>query len=127
MFNWLRELLDIRYDYALKKQNLRAGNVEVVKEEKICESCRTLRLQLAQANDREQYLLHRFLEPTPQQEKTSEEVVRKPVGKPLMLASTRRALLEQQSKMEARALAENKVPKQTTEELEAQITNANNG
>ena len=51
MFGWLRELLDIRYEFRERHTNLKTVNE---KNSQICDSCETLKTQLeiAHANNR---------------------------------------------------------------------------
>jgi hypothetical protein len=69
MFNWLKELLDIRYENRFRNAELKAKikeddvRLEPVYEEPIkCESCETLRQQLSIANTEKKALLERILE-----------------------------------------------------------------
>ena len=120
MFHWLRELLEIKYEFREKRTKLTR---EVVTEEKVCQSCETLRQQLEIANYREQQYLNKLLkDPEPVVEKAPVEVSR-----PRMVPwNVRRQMLEREDREKARALRnapkpDSEIEKKSTEELEKEL------
>jgi len=62
MFQWIRELLDIRYEYKERKGKLKRDAL-------ICNSCETLRTALERANYEREQLLNNLLKPQVQSER----------------------------------------------------------
>lgn len=58
MFNWLKEYLEIRYQFKQRQ-------LEILEESKICKSCDTLRTQLEIANFERKQLLDALITPKP--------------------------------------------------------------
>ena len=100
MFHWLRELLEIKYEFREKRTKL-TREVEV--ETKVCQSCETLKQQLEIANYEKQQLLNRLLkEPEKEPERT---VAPEPVSRPRMVPwHVRQQMLEREDREKARAL-----------------------
>ena len=120
MFHWLRELLEIKYEFREKRTKL---THEVVAEEKICQSCETLKQQLELANYREQQYLNKLLK-DPEPDKTEAPI---PVNRPKMVPwNVRRQMLEREDREKARALRnapkpDSELDKKSTEELEKEL------
>lgn len=120
MFHWLRELLEIKYEFREKRTKL-THEVEV--EEKVCQSCETLRQQLEIANYREQQYLNKLLK------EPEVPVAQAPieVSKPRMIPwNVRRQMLEKEDRERARAMQHAAKPdavadKKSTEELEKEL------
>lgn len=68
MFGWLKELLDLKIEYKRNNLDLLKTKDEVAIEHNICNSCETLKMQLAIANQEKKDLLNRILTPAVQQE-----------------------------------------------------------
>ena len=124
MFSWLNELLTIRLNYLERinqlKNETKKSEIEVTKEDEICESCRTLKMQLAIANDEKKLLLDKLINPSIPVEPTVMHQEMKPIGRTVTVWSDRKKQLEANSRLEAEILKK----KQSTDELEKQITNA---
>lgn len=67
MFGWLKELLEIRIEYKAKQIELAStkNSIDISRahDTKLCESCETLKMQLAIANQEKKELLNRILTP----------------------------------------------------------------
>jgi hypothetical protein len=120
MFHWLRELLEIKYEFRERRTKLTR---EVVTEEKVCQSCETLREQLAIANYEKSQVLNKLLkDPEPTAPPVFQEV-----SKPKMIPwNVRRQMLEREDREKARALRSAAQPdvaaeKKSTEELEKEL------
>lgn len=108
MFNWIRELLELRYEFKERKNK--------------CESCETLRLQLEISNHEKELLLARLLE------KPSEPVIKQneepQVIRPRTVPwNTRRQMLETEDREKAKLLRDAPKPIKT-EELEKELLSA---
>lgn len=68
MFGWLEELLEIKYRFREKKLSI---NKVIEQESVICDSCETLKMQLAIANQEKKILLEKLLE-EPKKEEVQE-------------------------------------------------------
>lgn len=105
MFNWLRELYEIR------------------KENKTCESCENLKFELAQVRLENSRLLdHILAKPVPEPEVKQEFI--KPVLPNMIPWRVRQQMLEAEDRQKARLMKEhtNKEPKSNTvEELEKEL------
>lgn len=110
MFNWLRELLEIRYEYREKRTRLN-------KEEVLCKSCETLKAQLEISNYEKKQLLERILE-KPVVEKNEPPVqVTRPHNIPW---NVRKQMMEAEDRERARIMREAPKPL-TTDELEKEL------
>lgn len=113
MFNWLKELLELRSDNLERR-------IRLTHEDKICQSCETLRQQLEIANYEKQELLKRILkEPEPVvQGKNLEEVSR-----PKTISwRLRQQMLEREDREAARAMKNAAQPDtKSTEDLEKDL------
>lgn len=104
MFNWIREYLEIK------------------KEFRVCESCETLKQQLAIANIEKSQLLTRLLEKSEPEIKSIQTEEPK-VIRPHMPWTARRQMIEAEDRERARLLRE--APKPTnTEDLEQEVISA---
>lgn len=104
MFNWIREYLEIK------------------KEFRVCESCETLKQQLAIANIEKSQLLTRLLE-KPEPEIKPIQTEEPKVIRPHMPWAARRQMIEAEDRERARLLRE--APKPTnTEDLEQEVISA---
>lgn len=112
MFGWLREFLEIRADFKDRKRS--SG---------ICDSCETLKMQLAIANDEKKSLLNRLLE-KPEKEVTTDITELKAVLPNRHLNwNAKRQALEASDRKAAQILKErtaeiNRIP---TEDLEKEL------
>lgn len=94
LLDWYRQWLEIRTEF-------RAKRAEVSQEEKICQSCETLKQQLEIANYEKQQLLNRIIEkPAPEPEKQPIEVTR-----PKMIPwNVRKQMLEREDREKAKLM-----------------------
>lgn len=98
MFNWLRELLELRYEFREKRLNLEREENEVR-----CESCEILKIQLDRSNIERDKLLFRILE------RPTEVMNEKPVDitPPRNIPwNVRKQMLEQEDRMKAKLMRE---------------------
>lgn len=117
LINWYRELIELRQEIAAKKREL-----------EYCESCETLKLQLALANDEKKQLLNRLLE-KPEKTETEQEIVNPKAILPNRLTfSARRQMLEAEDRARAKVIRDNSAIKPVTsskavtvEEIEKEI------
>lgn len=94
LLDWYRQYLEIKY-------NSRKLKNDVVVEEKVCQSCETLRHQLEVANYEKQQILSKLLkEPEPVKE-TVAPVITRPVRLPW---PARKQLLETEDREKARIM-----------------------
>lgn len=105
MFNWLREYLNIKYEFRerairLKKESAQS-NIELDKEEEICQSCETLRQQLEIANYEKGQLLSKILKEPEVPKETQPPQITRPTRLPW---PARRQLLEQEDREKARLI-----------------------
>lgn len=121
MFGWIRELLEIRYEFRERRTRLKN---EVRHEHKLCQSCETLKQQLEIANYEKQQILTKLLkEPTPEPTTPPVEITR-PRALPWNI---RRQLMEREDRERARLLRNAPKPisenneKISTEELEKEL------
>ncbi len=112
LLDWYKQYLEIK-----------KGAIENKKEETICQSCETLREQLAIANYEKSQVLNKLLkDPEPPTEKPVFEPT-----KPKMIPwNVRRQMLEREDREKARALRSAAKPdaeteKKSTEELEKEL------
>lgn len=116
MFHWLREFLELKYEFRERK----------VSEDKLCQSCETLKMQLSIANDEKRDLLNRLLK-EPEKEPVREIGDLKPVLPRTHLSwNARRQVLEANDRKTAQILEEkkreiNQVEKVSTEDLEKEM------
>src|SRR5215213_9443142 len=107
MWKWLHHILEPHCEHCLDERETN----------RICQSCETLKSQLASANHREEQLLDRILEltnpekPEPKQVEIAKESL-KPRYTPF---AVRRQMLEEEDRARAKVIAENK--RQTQEIL----------
>lgn len=119
MFGWLEELLEIKYRFREKKLSI---NKVIEQESVICDSCETLKMQLAIANQEKKILLEKLLE-----EPKKEEVQEYNGPQSLVPKGTnvnwkaRKQLLEENDRAAARVIekAANKI-----DALQAELVNA---
>lgn len=112
MFNWLRELLEIRAEYQGLKKDIQH-----------CESCETLKTQLSIANQEKKALLDRILE-KPEPIPTPDDIELKPIYPRGVSWNTRRQMLETESREAAKLLRQKKEEgpdRITIEELEKEL------
>jgi hypothetical protein len=123
LLDWWKQYNDIKLDNARKRREL-----EPVIEPTICESCETLKMQLAIANQSIDKLMGRILE-KPEPERT---VAPELVSKPPMVSSWRvkQQLLEKEDREKARLMRDAPKPVAPTvdtaeiKEFEAELNNA---
>jgi hypothetical protein len=114
MFNWLRELLEIRAEFNERKAQLRH-------EGKICESCETLKKQLEIANFEKKQLLDRLLEKPPVEERKEIPIsIPRPKTIPWIV---KKQILEAEDRERAKLLRNLPKP-ESTEELEKELQDA---
>lgn len=115
LLNWYREYLQIKYE-SRKLKN------EVVVEEKVCQSCETLRQQLEFSNYEKTQLLNKLLkEPEPEPKPIEAPQITRPRGIPWRV---RQQLLEQEDRVKAQRLRDVPKPdveKVSTEDLEKDL------
>lgn len=98
LLDWYKQYLDIRTEFKQKKLEL---NTVVKKEETVCQSCETLRVQLEIANYEKKQLLDRILEKPEAPPITEPPAITRPKMVPW---NVRRQILEQEDREKARAL-----------------------
>ncbi len=107
MFTWIRELLEIRYEFKSRKAGLH----------KVCQSCETLKQQLEIANYEKRALLDRLLK-EPEKETIKEKRV---TTIPRTVHwNIRRQMLEQEDREKAKLMREAPKP-QATDDLEKEL------
>ncbi len=128
MFNWLKEILDIKYENRMRNAQLwkeqQMGSFEIEKDKKVCESCETLRQQLEIANYEKSQLLATILH-KPEPVKDTEPVA---ITKPRTIPwHVRRQMLETEDREKARIIRNAPKPDSTvaetisTEDLEKEL------
>lgn len=122
MFNWLNELLELRYKYRAKKLELNAQYNPIEVNEVKCESCETLKIQLAIANQEKKVLLDKLINPTPIIERSETEEL-----KPIIPATHRnwnekRRILEMNDRREAQLRQQKSIEEQLNS-TGAKVTN----
>jgi hypothetical protein len=130
MFNWLREYLSIRYEFRereirLKKESAQT-NIELDKEEEVCQSCETLRQQLEIANYEKSQILSKLLKEPEKVPDTPPVAVTRPRTIPWHV---RRQMLETEDREKAKAMRNAAKPDSeikpaetiSTEELEKEL------
>jgi len=55
MFNWIRELLEIKYEF-------RERRIKLLEDSKVCQSCNILKVALERANFEKDRLMEKLLE-----------------------------------------------------------------
>lgn len=95
LFKWLKEYRDIQFDLLNKKR-----------EASYCESCETLKMQLAITNEEKKQLLNRILE-KPEPEAVVDTRDLKPIMPAHMSWSARRQMLEAEDRAKAKVLRDN--------------------
>lgn len=113
MFNWLRELLELRIEYRRKKlellQDSKSNNLSLERTEHSCASCETLKMQLAIANEEKKKLLDTLLsKPSINEEVNTKVEVAKPIGSIAPVWSVRKRQLEAEDRNAAQKIAERK-------------------
>jgi len=117
MFEWLKEILDLRIEYRSKKLeldykvlNIKSADNEIQlgKEQTydICQSCETLKQQLAIANQEKKDLLNRILKEPEVKTQTIIQNPRAVIPARHLGFEARRRMLEAESKANARLLDE---------------------
>lgn len=96
LLNWYKEYLEIKHEKAAR-----------LKELSFCDSCETLKLQLAIVNDERKLLISKLVETTKPEESKIDTSVLKPVMPNRMNWNLRRQALEQEDRAAARVLREN--------------------
>lgn len=108
MFQWLREYLEIRHEFRERKTRL---THEVIEENRICQSCETLKEQLAFMRDENKILLNKIVkEPEKILESNVAPMITIPKATPWPV---RRQLLEQEDRQKARLMREAPKPNST--------------
>lgn len=103
LLDWYQQYLDIRQAH---------------KVEKVCESCETLRSQLATANHEKEILLARIMEkPEKEPERTTAPPMQHPLRPRAMPWGVKRQMLEQEDREKARAMREAPKPDTITPEV----------
>jgi hypothetical protein len=121
LLDWYRQWLDIRSESQSRQIELTR---EVTTEEKICQSCETLKTQLEIVNYEKKQLLERLLEKPesePERTKASELVAPRPRQVPWHV---RRQMLETEDREKARAMKDAAKPDSTkvnVDELEKEL------
>ena len=108
LLNWLKQWKEIKTEY------------------RVCESCETLKMQLAIANQEKKDLLNRLLNPTNSLEPPTTEIPRAIPPTRHLSWNTRRQILEREDREAAKMLAQNKesnerVVKTDVDELEREM------
>lgn len=116
LLDWYEKYLQIKY-------NSRKLKNEVVVEEKVCQSCETLRQQLEFSNYEKTQLLNKLLKEPEPEPKTEAPQVTRPRSIPWHV---RRQLLEQEDRVKAQRLRDvakpdSEVAKVSTEDLEKDL------
>lgn len=116
MFQWLHELLEIKYEFRERRTKLTR---EVVIEDKVCQSCETLRQQLEIANYEKQKLLDKLIK-----EPESTPIIEgQKITIPKMIPwNVRKQMLEREDREKARSLRNAAIPDvKTIDELEKEL------
>jgi hypothetical protein len=116
MFGWLRELLEIKYEFRERRTRL---TTEVKKDEVICQSCETLKTQLEIANYEKSQLLGKLLK---EPEKESERTEAPPMNHvPRVVPwQVRRQMLEREDREKAKLLKNAPKPVVATTKVETE-------
>lgn len=110
ILNWIKQYYDLKYELALRRQELI--------EPKVCESCETLKMALAIANQEKEKLLNRILEkPTVEVTQAQPPQITRPIAVPWKV---RQQMLEKEDREKARIMRDAPKP-QTTEEEKKEI------
>ena len=96
LLNWYKEYLEIKAERDARKKELN-----------FCESCDTLKIQLAIANDERKMLINKITETTKIEEKVVDVTTLKPVMPSRMNWNVRRQALEAEDRAAARILRQN--------------------
>lgn len=97
MFNWLRELLELRME--MRERN---------KEIKICESCEILKHQLSLVNDEKKDLLNRLIHPIVEQPTVESSEFKPVLQSHNMSWRVRQQMLEREDRERAKLLNQNR-------------------
>lgn len=125
MFNWLRELFELRYEYRARKLRLQSeleNDRNLIEQDNLkCESCEVLKIALERSNLEKDRLMERLF----QNNLPSDITNQKPqeIPKPIMPRNipwhVRQQILEREDREKARLMRE--APKSDTEELEREL------
>jgi len=116
MFGWMRELLEIQYEFRERKQRIAE---ELNAKQYVCSTCEVLKVALERANYEKEQLLREVLKKDNDEPKPSEAP--QPLTKPRHMPwAVRRQMLEAEDRERARLLREAAKP-QPTEELEKEL------
>lgn len=119
MWNWLKELLDIRQEYYFNKLRLRN---ESETDRNICQSCEVLKTALERANLEKDKLLRELLTGDIDNPPMMRDDV--PLALPKNIPwNVRKQMLEREDRERARILNDAPIPK-STEDLEKELRNA---
>src|SRR5215203_6618158 len=110
MFGWLRELLDIKYEFLERR-------TRVVVEEKVCQSCEILKEQLNIANFEKRELLNRITRPDEQT--TPPLTTLTPIMPRMLPWKVKQQMLQAEDRHKAQLLGN--APKESTEDLEKDL------
>jgi len=107
MFNWLKELVEIRTNYLERKAELNT-----------CQSCETLKLEMERLRIENKELLNRILNPIV--DNSAKQVMEEPrqLPKHNLPWNARRQLLEAEDRAKAKLMKQNTI---STEELEKEL------
>lgn len=126
MFQWVRELLEIRYEFRERKLRLEE---EKTQSEKICSSCEVLRMALDRANHEKEQLLSKILNP-PKEEEVKEANEPLPIKSRHIPWRVRQQMLEEEDRVKAKVLQEHQenlkeANKASIQKLESKLGIAN--
>lgn len=116
MFQWLRELLEIRYEYREKNTRLRS---EVKHEQVVCENCEVLKeILAAERYDKQQLLKKLLAEPAKEVESVEPIEITRPK---IMPWRVKRQLLEAEDRKKAELLRNAPKPDVDVKDLEKEL------
>lgn len=129
MFNWLRELYDIRYAARARRLELdlayqESKRVSYEENEILCDSCETLKMQLAIANQEKKELLDRILHVPKVIEQVQSEVFKPILPKNHLSFNTHRQMLEKADKERAKLIKQNEIDNKKIESNQASTKQA---
>ncbi len=75
MFNWLKELLEIRYEFRERRLRLEE---ETAERKHVCPTCEIFKVEIERANREKELLLNKILQPPAQQEEVKRPVTVNP-------------------------------------------------
>jgi len=114
MFQWVKELLDIRYEYSERKKRLR---------EVPCKSCETLKIALERANYEREQLLNNLLKPNVVPERlVAPTPSSSPIGRRHIPWPVKQQQLELEDKERAKAIRDFQENLKREQQLKAKIT-----